>query len=74
MHQDKRGYFCQKTRVGKRVLSEYIGTGVVAEALLAGESHQKQLKAEQRNRLNAECHALDELLDFRAACRSASIC
>ena len=61
-----RHYFYRKRRVGKRVVSEYIGAGEAAEAIAAAVEAARASRQLRREERRAERDSLSALLDVDA--------
>jgi len=66
--EDRRGkkYYYRKRRIGDRVVSEYIGTGPVAEAAAALDELKRQTREEERELFRREQEkqrAIDQEVD-----------
>jgi len=66
--EKRRGkeYYYRKRRIGDRVVSEYVGTGPVAEAAFALDELKRQAREEERQLFRQERErqrAIDEAVD-----------
>ena len=75
-----RRYYYRKRREGKRVISEYIGTGKAAELQAALDDRERRRRAEERQRRRKERvqmeqvdQALDELEAVTTALAQATL-
>ena len=71
-----RRYYYRKRREGKRVISEYIGTGEAAELQAALDNHERRRRAEQRQRRRKErvqMERVDQALDELEAVTTALV-
>jgi len=62
----KREYYYRKRRIGDRVVSEYVGTGPVAEAAAAIDERERLAREEAREQWRRERErqrAIDEKVD-----------
>jgi hypothetical protein len=60
--RDGRRYYYRKKRIGKRVVSEYVGTGLLAEITADIDEEERRLKQDEAARLKAIREA-DKALD-----------